>query len=106
MTTTKKLLLSLLASSALILSACSSGDSSTTETASSPTTPASTATAELDEATGIASVVATTTMLGDVAQDIVDCAGGTVEVLTPIGVDPHEFSASSAQIASLVNAAR
>ncbi|MCH9737150.1 MAG: metal ABC transporter substrate-binding protein [Actinomycetia bacterium] len=104
MTTTKKLLLSLLASSALILSACSSGDSSTTETASSPTTPASTATAELDEATGIASVVATTTMLGDVAQDIVDCAGGTVDVLMPIGVDPHDFSASSAQIASLVNA--
>lgn len=46
------------------------------------------------------SVVATTTILGDVAREI----GGndaTVEVLTPLGADPHDFTASSSQIATV-----
>lgn len=46
------------------------------------------------------SVVATTTILGDVAREV----GGedvTVEVLTPQGADPHDFRASASQVASL-----
>lgn len=46
------------------------------------------------------SVVATTTILGDVVKAV----GGTdvdVEVLTPIGADPHDFQASASQVASL-----
>lgn len=46
------------------------------------------------------SVVATTSILGDVAREV----GGedvSVEVLTPLGADPHDFTASSAQIAAV-----
>ena len=46
------------------------------------------------------SVVATTTILGDVVRQV----GGdevAVEVLTPVGADPHDFSASSAQVAAV-----
>ena len=45
-------------------------------------------------------IVATTTILGDVVSQI---AGddANVEVLMPIGVDPHDFQASSRQVASL-----
>lgn len=45
-------------------------------------------------------VVATTTMLGDVARNIVGEAG-TVEVILPVGVDPHDYQASSQQVALL-----
>jgi zinc/manganese transport system substrate-binding protein len=43
-------------------------------------------------------------MLGDVTSEIVLCAGGNVEVLMHNGVDPHDFSASSDQIASMIGA--
>jgi len=43
-------------------------------------------------------------MLGDVTSEIVLCAGGNVDVLMPNGVDPHDFSASSDQIASMISA--
>ena len=56
------------------------------------------------EASGDGAAVATTTMLGDVVADIVECAGGTSETLMPVGVDPHDFSASSDQVASMVSA--
>jgi zinc/manganese transport system substrate-binding protein len=51
-------------------------------------------------------VVATTTILGDVAQRIVACAEpeATVATLMPIGADPHDFSASSTQVAEIVQA--
>ncbi len=68
------------------LSACSS----TTSTAPSPVK-------------GL-SIVATTTILGNVVGDIADCAGGTVTTLIPNGADAHDFSPSSKQVASLVNA--
>jgi zinc/manganese transport system substrate-binding protein len=48
--------------------------------------------------------IATTTMVGDVVADIMECAGGTAETLMPVGVDPHDFSASSEQVASMVSA--
>jgi len=51
-------------------------------------------------------VVATTTILGDVAQQIATCADpdAAVTVLMPIGADPHDFSPSSAQVAEVVGA--
>lgn len=48
--------------------------------------------------------VGTTTMLGDVVGDIMECAGGNAETLMPVGADPHDFSPSSEQVATLVNA--
>jgi zinc/manganese transport system substrate-binding protein len=49
-------------------------------------------------------VVATTSMLGDVVGDVVECAGGRTTTLMPRGADPHDFQASSAQLAELVRA--
>lgn len=54
--------------------------------------------------TGPVDVVATTTVLGDVTEQIVSCGGGDVTVLMPIGTDPHEFTPSSEQVAQLVRA--
>lgn len=51
------------------------------------------------EAAGL-SVVATTTILGDVVANIVG-EDATVDVLTPIGADPHDFQASAAQVAGI-----
>jgi zinc/manganese transport system substrate-binding protein len=45
-------------------------------------------------------VVATTTILGDVARNIVG-GKGTIEVILPVGVDPHDYQASSQQVALL-----
>jgi zinc/manganese transport system substrate-binding protein len=75
-----------LAVTALALSAC--GGTSATETSSE---------------TG--SVVASTTIWGDIASQIVECAGtGEVTTLIPVGADPHEFSPSSDAVAQMVNA--
>lgn len=49
-------------------------------------------------------VVTATTMLGSVVDDIMACAGGNTETLMPAGADPHDFSASSAQISSMASA--
>ena len=55
-------------------------------------------------ATG-ASVVATTTIWGDITRQIVECAGvGEVTTLIPVGSDPHDFSPSSQDVAALVGA--
>ena len=104
---TKLTIFSALASSALVLSACSSSE---TTSPTDATTPQSEATASVaskspsPSETGNVSVIATTTMLGDVANNIISCAGGTTTVLMPVGADPHDFSASSDQIASMVDA--
>jgi zinc/manganese transport system substrate-binding protein len=45
-------------------------------------------------------VVATTTILGDVARNIVG-DGASVEVLIPLGTDPHDYQASSQQVAAI-----
>lgn len=50
------------------------------------------------------SVVATTTVLGDVARQVVECGGGEVRTLMPVGADPHDFSPSSADITEMVRA--
>lgn len=48
-------------------------------------------------------VVATTTILGDVVASIVG-EDAVVEVLIPVGADPHDYQASAAQIAELNSA--
>lgn len=52
-----------------------------------------------DNAAGL-TIVATTTILGDLAQNV---AGNdaTVSVLLPVGVDPHDYQASSQQVAAM-----
>ena len=53
------------------------------------------------------SVVVTTTILGSVVSDIATCAVGDdsrVTVLMPLGADPHDFQASSAQVAQMAKA--
>jgi len=49
-------------------------------------------------------VVATTTQLGSVVADIAACAGGTSSTLMTPGLDPHEFSLSSAEVAGMERA--
>ena len=48
-------------------------------------------------------VVATTTMLGDVVSNVVGDQA-TVEVLIPVGADPHDFQASSQQVTAVSTA--
>lgn len=48
-------------------------------------------------------VVATTTILGDVVQQLVG-TDGQVQVLVPIGADPHDYQASSQQVAAIQRA--
>ena len=101
------------------LAACSSDDTATdttTETSETVTEETATEAAEADSADDGATpaptdaapvnVVATTTMLGDVAAQIVTCANpeSTATTLMPIGADPHDFSPSSAQVAEMVQA--
>jgi len=50
------------------------------------------------------SIIATTTMLGNVVGDLTTCADGEVITLIPGGADPHDFSPSSQQVAALVRA--
>lgn len=48
-------------------------------------------------------IVATTTIIGDVVRNVVGGAG-KVEVLMPVGVDPHDFQPSSQQVAAIQRA--
>ena len=48
-------------------------------------------------------IVVSTTILGDVARNLVGDAA-EVEVLLPIGADPHDFQVSSRQVASMLDA--
>ncbi len=49
-------------------------------------------------------MVATTTIWGDISSQIAECAGGSVTTLMPIGADPHDFTPSSEQVATMVGA--
>lgn len=55
------------------------------------------------ETTEGVTIVATTTILGDIAREIVGDKG-SVEVLLPIGVDPHDFQPSSSQVVAIYQA--
>ncbi len=54
-------------------------------------------------ASGPLSVVATTSVLGDVVANVVGDAA-TVEVLLPIGADPHDYQPSARQLAQVIEA--
>ncbi|RNE49535.1 metal ABC transporter substrate-binding protein [Corynebacterium alimapuense] len=83
-------ILGIIAVSSLTLGACSSADSDTDSVSTS--------------ADGTVSLVATTTQLGSISDQIATCAGGESSTLLPVGADPHDFSPSSAQVAEMVNA--
>lgn len=51
-----------------------------------------------------ATVVATTTQVGSIAEQVTNCGGGQTQILMGAGDDPHQFEASSAQIADMVTA--
>ena len=59
-----------------------------------------------EPSTAPATVIATTTVLGDIAGSIARCGGGTATTLMPAGADPHDFAPSSAQLAAIVDAPR
>ena len=82
----------LVATTALVLSACSDADT------------ADTTGTKAEQAAGDISLVVTTTPLGSVTEQIAACAGGTSTTLMPVNADPHDFSASSAQVADMVKA--
>lgn len=48
------------------------------------------------------SVVASTTILGSVAGQVMTCGGGDITTLMPVGADPHDYSPSSAEVAAMV----
>lgn len=73
---------------ALALTACASGGTSGSAT-SGDATP---------------TVIATTTVLGDIAGAIATCGGGTAATLMPAGADPHDFAPSSSQLAAVADA--
>ena len=62
-----------------------------------------TACADTSDGADSISVVASTTILGDVVANLVG-SEGQVEVLMPVGADPHDFQLSSAQTASMAAA--
>jgi zinc/manganese transport system substrate-binding protein len=81
----------------LVLSACGSHDHAVEELP-----PPELTTAEQGRAVN---VVVSTNILGDIVSQLVACAGdGDVTVLMPAGVDPHDFSPSSTQVAQIVEA--
>lgn len=81
-----------IAAAALVLSGCASSDPDGATSASGSTGP------------GV-SVVATTTIWGDITRQIVECAGaGEVTTLMPVGADPHDYSPSSQDVAAMVGA--
>jgi zinc/manganese transport system substrate-binding protein len=96
-----------IATSAALLGACSMTEEGSTSTSTGTPTSASSAEAGASEpapAAGTVSVVATTTILGDIAGQVATCGGAAIETLMPAGADPHDFAPSSAQVASMVNA--
>lgn len=88
--TRSSLLVVSLSSAALLLAACGSASQGASSS-------------NADGADGV-SVVATTTVLGDIVGRLVECGGGQASTLLPIGADPHDFSPSSEQVATLVAA--
>ena len=100
MNTSRALIFSL--ATAVALSGCA-----TTVTPSETATPAPAPSAPTGPAGPSLTIVVTTTVLGSVVKDIATCAVGDdfeVTVLMPIGVDPHDFQASSAQVAQMMAA--
>lgn len=49
-------------------------------------------------------IVVTTNILGDVVRQVAGDSGADIEVVMPLGADPHEFAASTKQAESMVDA--
>ena len=73
---------------ALLLAACSGDAAETTGGDEEPS----------------ANVVATTMQVGSLAEQITQCGGGETQTLMSAGDDPHQFEASSAQVAGMITA--
>ena len=89
------------AATVLVLASCSPSTQDEPADGSAETSPS---TAQAQDAP---SVVVTTTVLGSVVGEILTCALGddsSMTVLMPIGADPHDFQASSAQVALMAGA--
>ncbi len=89
------------AATVLVLASCSPSTQDEIADDSAETSPT---TAQAQDAP---SVVVTTTVLGSVVGEILTCALGddsSMSVLMPIGADPHDFQASSAQVALMASA--
>lgn len=89
------------AATVLVLASCSPTTPDEPADASAETSPT---TAQAQDAP---LVVVTTTVLGSVVGEILTCALGddsSMTVLMPIGADPHDFQASSAQVALMAGA--
>jgi zinc/manganese transport system substrate-binding protein len=89
------------AATVLVLSSCSPSTQGEIADDSAETPPT---TAQAQDAP---SVVVTTTVLGSVVGGILTCAVGddsSMTVLMPLGADPHDFQASSAQVALMASA--
>ena len=54
-----------------------------------------------DEGGSLPAVVVTTSILGDVVTNVVN-GGAEVQVIMPIGADPHDFEPSARQVAAIV----
>jgi len=65
--------------------------------------PALTGCSSDDSAEGTVSIVTTTTILGDLVRNVVG-ENAEVEVLMPVGVNPHDFQASAQQVAAIQRA--
>jgi zinc/manganese transport system substrate-binding protein len=88
----------LFAAVGLLLAACGAAEEPLTDATSDDAT-SDEATEEVD-ATGDLLVVATTSILGDIVENLVG-EDGTVEVIMPPGADPHGFQPSAADAAML-----
>ena len=89
------------AATVVVLSSCSPSTQAEIADDSAETPPT---TAQIQDAP---SVVVTTTVLGSVVGEILTCAVGddsSMTVLMPLGADPHDFQASSAQVALMASA--
>ncbi|HSL57470.1 MAG TPA: zinc ABC transporter substrate-binding protein, partial [Acidimicrobiales bacterium] len=108
-----RLLLVLVSVVALVAAACGDDDTTTTTEGATPADP-SDASSDADEAVGAGAtdeaeaadrplVLVTTTILGDVTRSLVGDQA-EVEVVMPIGADPHDFEASAQQAARMRDA--
>ncbi len=90
-----------LVASVMVLAACSPVASDPTTTSSPSTTSATaTSTTAPPADASVLTIVATTSIAGDLVTQVVGDRA-TVEVLMPIGTDPHDFQPSSRQAAML-----
>jgi zinc/manganese transport system substrate-binding protein len=94
----RRLTFTILVALAMLAAACSDAGSGTMTT---PPPAGDTTTTPAVEP--VVHVVATTTILGDVVRSIVG-DHGIVDVLMPIGADPHDFNPSSRQVALMQDA--